>query len=405
MSEVNHTEFSEAVAPAILARRRSIFFFVLTAFFVQLQFLLMTALCRQEGPLFAERHPFGMDFYDFPVAAGDWLSGRNPYLNVRFNKPPVTLLLGLALRPLGFPLSTYVFFAANLAVVITAVWCIGRRLGLERVERWLLLAITSLYYPFLFLMERGNLDGLMLGLTAIFLCSRSRGLRTLALALSINLKAYTALLLAPLALRRWREAAAVMVAAILMALPFAHLVLTSIQMIGVREVLQATVENLSPGALLAFPAKHHPALRTAYSLSWLASYGAMLYRRRGQSFTTLAIVSLAWMVALPMTVLAYSGVMLLPVFALRVREMAFASKLSWADKLFLAGFLLTGVEQYSLYEYYGAAIHSHNFFGSLNYLGTTLLLISLVLSKGATGTAGDAAPGPLLRMASVEHSA
>jgi hypothetical protein len=151
------------------------------------------------------------------------------------------------------------------------------------------------------------------------------------------------------------------------------------------------VENLSPGGFLANIAVHHPAVRMAYLLLWLAGYGAMLYRRRGGSLASIAILSLAWTVAFPMTVISYTGLMLLPVLALRVKEMALAMNITWVDKLFLLGFLLTGTEQYALFVYYGAAIHSHQFFPGLNYLGTTLLLISLVLSKGAAPVAGDTA--------------
>jgi hypothetical protein len=388
MSERTTSEFCESLPPEATARRRSILGFVAIAFFVQMQFLLFTALRWEEGPLIADKQPFGLDFYDFPVAAGDWMAGRNPYLNVRFNKPPVTLLLGAALHPLGIPLATLVFFFANIAIVMAALWWIGRRLGLGRAERWLLLAIASMYYPFHFLVQRGNLDGLMLGLTAVFLCSESRLLRVVALALSINLKVYTALLLVVLALRRWREAVATVVASLLMVLPFAHLVWISIRMIRVRGVLLATNQNLSPGGLLARIPQHQAGLRTVYSLVWLASYCWVMYRRRGQSFTTLAVVSLAWMVALPVTVISYTGVMLLPVLVLRAREMAFAARLSWVDKLFLAGFLLTGTQQYALFEYFGKAVHSHALFPGFNYLGTTLLMISLVVSRGdaAMGT-------------------
>jgi hypothetical protein len=400
MSETTAREFCESASSGAISRRRSILGFVAIALFVQMQFLMFTALCWQEGPLFVEKHPFGLDFYDFMVAANDWMSGRNPYLNVRFNKPPVTLLLGVALHPLGTLLATYVFFFANIAIVGAALWWIGRRLGLGRAERWLLLAIASMYYPFHFLVERGNLDGLMLGLTAVFLCSENRVLRAVALALSINLKVYTGLLLVPLVVRRWREAAAVVVVSLLMVLPFARLVLTSIQMIRVRGVLLATSENLSPGGFLARIGQHHPGLRMAYSLVWLASYGAMMYRRRGQSFATLAVLSLAWMVALPVTVISYTGVMLLPVLVLRIWEMALAETLSWVDKLFLAGFLLTGTQQYALFEYFGAAVHSHALFPAFNYLGTLLLLISLVVSRGA----GEAGEGSTAQLVTVEAS-
>lgn len=390
MSERTTSEFCEPLPPEAICRRRSILGFVATAFFVQMQFLLYTALCREEGPRIADKQPFGLDFYDFPVAGGDWMAGRNPYLNVRFNKPPVTLLLGAALHPLGIPLATLVFFFANIAIVTAALWWIGRRLGLGRGERWLLLAIGSMYYPFHFLVQRGNLDGLMLGLTAVFLCSENRVLRVVALALSINLKVYTALLLVVLAMRRWREAAFAAVVSTLMVLPFAHLVWISIRMIRIRGVLLATNENLSPGGFLARVGLHHPGLRTAYSLAWLASYCWMMYRRRGQSLTTLAVVSLAWMVALPATVISYTGVMLLPVLVLRAREMALAAKLSWVDKLFLVGFLLTGTQQYALFEYFGAVVHSHALFPGFNYLGTTLLLISLVASRGVAEVGGGA---------------
>jgi hypothetical protein len=168
--------------------------------------------------------------------AADFLAGAralddrgDPYLVARYVTPPLPALLLAPLAGLPFDAVRIVFAilllcstAASIAIVTKALRPAGDRV--RRVVLFLGLATLCFSYPFLFLFERGNIDGFVLLLLALAILWLDR--RPLAagatLALAASFKVYPALLAVPMAVRRrWRVLVglAVVLAALFLMVP------------------------------------------------------------------------------------------------------------------------------------------------------------------------------------------
>jgi hypothetical protein len=135
---------------------------VFVALFLQLQLIVLASLCATKGIAFVREHSFGLDLRDFLAAATDWSLGFSPYGRVRFVTPPPSLIVGMFFRHVSFQAASLAFFCVNLIAVFGAVWMICRYFRMTRLALFLMFAITSLYYPAIFLFERGNLARIIL---------------------------------------------------------------------------------------------------------------------------------------------------------------------------------------------------------------------------------------------------
>jgi len=377
----------------------SVLLFVFTALFAQLLFILFVSLITGLAPAFVQRWGFQSDFYGFFIATSDWLHGVDPYLNIRFVTPPPSLLAALPLQFFSNGIGRIFFLFIDLAIVATSLSSICRCFQMTRRESHLLFGIASMYFPVIFLLERGNLDGIMLGLILVSVFAKNRFTRELTLSLSIGFKVFSILLLAPLLLARlWKRVMAVLLLLALLMLPFHSLIWNFVISQTRRSAELLGAENICPIGMLSPINVTDVAQRYALSRAvtlvylalWVASYAFMLFRNRDSGLTVKAVYSLAWMLAMPLQVFPYTGVLLLPLLALKSREMAERGYAAVPDHLFLIGFCLVGFQQtaFSSYFHFPYAVR---FFDALNPLGTALVIGSLVLQTSNQNKRDDPA--------------
>jgi hypothetical protein len=383
----------------------SVLFSVFFALFAQLLFILFVSLITGLAPVFVEKNRFQLDFYGFLIYTSDWLHGVNPYINIRFFTPPPSLLVALPFQIFSSVMGCILFLIIDLLIVIVSIDSICRYFKMTQRESNLFLGIAFIYFPVIFLLERGNLDGIMLGLILISIFAKNRLIKEIALSLSIGFKVYSILLLAPLLLARlWKRVIAVFLLLALLMLPFHSLLWSFVQSQTRRSAELLGAENICPVGILSpinvTTAQQHYALShvvtLVYLAFWLATYAIMLFRNRESDLTVKAVYSLAWMLAMPLQVFPYTGVLLLPVLALKCREMAERGLITIPDRLFLIGFCLVGFQQTAFSSYFGFPLvaslfpHAVRFFDSINPLGTALVIVSLVLSSSNRKKQADA---------------
>ena len=351
------------------------------ALFLQLQLVLLASLISQKPIYLVHKLGTQIDFIDFLRATADWQHGINPYLRSRFVTPPPSLLVGLPFQHFSFGFAANMFFLANIAVITASLWGIYRHFKLTKEEGWLLFGIASIYFPVIFLVERGNLDGIMLGLILLFVFARNSIAKTVGLSLSITIKVYSLLLVTTLIwARRWKQVSMVLALALLISLPFHGLIWQFMHLQSVRSTQISALENLSPADLLGGNALRLP-VKLIYGLLWLISYSCMLHRHRESPLSVQLIYSFPWMMAMPLQVFPYTGVLMLPVLVLKSQEITANGLLTYRDRIFLIGFFLVGFQQTAMTEYFQWLTHSHRLFGWFNSLGTTLVIFALASTR------------------------
>jgi Glycosyltransferase family 87 len=383
----NHPGILEHDAvPATRVSTEVILRWVFIALFLQLQTLVFASLISQTPVHFVQKIRVQVDFQDFYQAAIDWAHGANPYLRLdqfqyhRFNKPAPILWIILPLTRFSEPTAAHIFYAANLLAIAIALWGICRYFELSRSESLFLVGVGSMFFPLIFVAERGNLDGLMLMLVVLALMLKNPIAKGFVLGLSVALKLYTAMLAVPLAVnRRWKQTTTTFVVCAALFLSVFPLFASFLRTQMARSAEAYLVENISPAALATIFGSYAESrgFKLTYLAIWLLSYLCMLVRHRRSSLDIQTIYSLPWMMAMPFLVLPYTGVLLLPVLALTSREIAARGLLTLYDYLFLGGFLLVGVQPLAMTDYFMWLTHSHRFFYALNPLGTAFVIGSI----------------------------
>jgi hypothetical protein len=366
---------------------------VFIALFVQLIFILYILLITGIAPVFVQKYGFQIDFNDSFIATSDWLNGVDPYLKITVVTPPPSLLVALPLQLFSRGIGRIVFLFINIAIVAASLAGICYWFRMTRREGLLLFGIASIYFPVIFLLERGNLDGIMLGLILVSIFAKNRYITSFGLSLSIGFKVYSILLLASLMLaRRWKRVMEVMLLLALLMLPFHSLFWSFIQAQTRRSAELLGAENLCPIGMFnpinVTAAQQHYALSRAVTLVylafWLASYAFMLFKNRDSDLKVKAVYSLAWMLAMPLQVFPYTGIMLLPLLVLKSCEMAERGFITIPDRLFLIGFCLVGFQQTAFSSYFQFPLaanlfpHAVRISNIVNLLGTTLVIGSLM---------------------------
>jgi len=180
---------------------------------------------------------WGFDYNDFHQAAQTWRAGRDPYEVQRFITPPTgaAMLLPLA----GWAMETVrPYVAGAFTMSLLGALALLNRVFVPQEARksvfWTGAATLCLSYPFLFLFDRMNVDGFVIGLVGVFLWALWRDEDSsdwawalwsgAALSLGVGIKLYPALLLLPILLaRRWRVLASFALCMGLQLVIFAHL--------------------------------------------------------------------------------------------------------------------------------------------------------------------------------------
>ncbi len=177
---------------------------------LQVGVLLLASAVTQRALHFVNFMFLGVDYLQYFDAARAFLEGKTPYHIGGFVTPPPSALLQIPLVSLGFDVAKYVILGINIAAlplalgVFTRVW-----LGRGDKERWAYVGGILLFsFPVFFLLNRGNMDGLvllLLSLFFLFLLLSREGWAGALLALAVGLKLYPALLFLPLLIfRRYR---------------------------------------------------------------------------------------------------------------------------------------------------------------------------------------------------------
>jgi len=366
---------------------------VFVALFVQLQLILAFSLFSGRALIFVPKYRFQGDFTVLFAATSDWLHKADPYLRGQvltnnFVTPPPSLLVTLSLQLFSLRTASVLFLIVNVGIVAASLWSVCRWFEMTQRETLLFFGVASTYFPITALLERGNLDGIMLGLMLISLFTRNRFGRVVVLSLSISIKIYSIMLLAPLVLaRRWKQVSAVVLLVALLLLSFHSLFWSFVHSQATRSAAMRTAWNLSPFGIFG-PSRESRAAVLVYLALWIVSYSLMLFRNRGANLTVKALYSFPWMLAMPLQVFPYTGVLLLPLLALKSREIAERGFATVRDSPFLIGFCLVGLQQTAISECVLTIPHGVRLADALNPLGTVLVIGSLVFQSTRSKLAG-----------------
>ncbi|MEX2015710.1 MAG: glycosyltransferase family 87 protein [Candidatus Hydrogenedentales bacterium] len=182
--------------------------------------LLLSHAWLQEDLMFVNRSRFGQDFLVYFQAAEKIAAGESPYAVSPYVTPPLPAQLLAPMTALTQETAARAFaeltsVALLLGLYLTARWSWPHATSAQL--RWTAGCAIAMGagFPFLFLFERGNIDGFVaLALfAAISMTGRHATLAGLLLAVAVSLKLYPALLLLPLVVfRQWRVLASYLVA-------------------------------------------------------------------------------------------------------------------------------------------------------------------------------------------------
>jgi hypothetical protein len=312
--------------------------------FAQLILLILISFAQRFGPVLLFPN-FSVDFAEFYQAATDWLAHVDPYLRLRLVAPPSTILLGMALHWLPFQVAARVAFFGNAVMVLFGLRIVARHSGLNRTNELLLYGIATLFYPFYFLAERGNIDGFMLVLLAGAFAAKDRLSRAILLGASFAVKVYSGLLVVVLIRKRnFRLPLMAVAVALLLQVPFFNLLPSFMHAVFSRSTEWRLAENLSPSVLFNVVLGEGGPWKKLYIAAWLLTLAYRLWKDRDRDLETLWAEYVPWMIAFPSLVFIYSGVLALPLLA-KVAADCQHRPATRGERLILMGFLLLGFSE------------------------------------------------------------
>lgn len=357
-------------------------------FFLQLILIILASFIAQDGPVFVVRKFFGLDYYDFVLAGADWLGHADPYLRLRLFTPPSSIALGLMLKWIPFVPAALVFMTLNIAAVGFSIHTLARQFGLNSTNKLLLGGITLTFYPFYFLIERGNLDGIMLALLVFGFASRHWIVRAFLIGASVAIKVYSGLLIALMLLRKgtWKVIVGATLTIILLQIPFWHLLPNFVNALRFRSGYFRVDENISPAVLFWDFLDGRPNWSLVFLLFWLATLLQRVMRDRNAELAKLWPAYVPWMISFPMVVYPYSGVLalaLVTMIAGRCQERA----ATHAEKVVLIGFALLGFQAVAWTNYLSRLTLRASQIHMVCSVGTMLMMIgSCLLSHESQNT-------------------
>jgi len=285
--------------------------------FAQLIMLILVSFIVGSGPVFVSHHVFGLDLRDFYRAAAVWQHNGDPYPRGRLYTPPASILVGLALQWASAEWASRIMLVANVSLALFSLRSLVRLYRLSRTNELLLYGTSLVYYPFFFLVQRGNLDAIMLALLTACLAARRPIFRAAILGASVAIKVYTGLFfLLMLTKRRFK---AVLVAAttfLLLQLPFLHLLHSFVSSVLGRTGSWRVDENISPSVLFC---RLTGSVGLGCFLFYVLWVGTLIYRldiddsEKDSSCNWPEL--LPWVIAFPALVYPYTGVIVLPLLA------------------------------------------------------------------------------------------
>ena len=293
----------------------------------------------------------GWDFNDFYVAAHDYLHSADPFLNPRFNKPPLSLWLGAPFLGLDLRAAALAFIPFNAAAIFGSIVLVSRALRFESLGP--LSLITALFFPVYFLLDRGNVDGLVMLTIAVLAVAPNSLVGGIALWSAIALKFYPVILLGHLgAARRWGIVIATLIITVMSLAIWWQLWGGFIHSLIARAAFQLDEDNYS--VIWLFIAALKPISGNAVVLGTMT--GFMLY---AFSLAAMIVVDLLWppesarillyipfLIAVPLTVFPYAAVLLL----LLIPVQAACKQTGWHSIIFVTGMMLVAFDAHTWTE-------------------------------------------------------
>ncbi|MDR3792274.1 MAG: glycosyltransferase family 87 protein [Terracidiphilus sp.] len=340
--------------------------------FVQIAAINAVSFISQHGPIFVQRvvFGFGYDYHDFYLGAADILQGLDPYLRGRLFTPPSSTILGFALVWLPFQAASLVWFGINIVLIHFSLHLLAQQWKLNRENRWALFGILWVFYPFYFLIERGNLDGIMLTVLTLAFAAQNWVIRGVALGVSVSVKVYSGLFFPILLMRRkWKIALVGLLVFILFQLPFQHLLLSFFHAVTGRSGLMIIEQNLCPAPLFQLIIGHTPRRwKNLYYAFWAGTLLLRLWKDRDNDIAQVWPMYTPWMMSFPLLVFPYTGILALPLIA-KIASECQQRKPLLSHFLILAGFAMLGFQAIAWTDF-------------LNLLGNTDLRMHSVCAAG-----------------------
>ena len=310
------------------------------------------------------------DFWDFYVGINAFLRDLNPYLAMRLFTPPSSLLIALPFAFLPWLLAAFLFFCANCILVLVSLTRFCRMIGLNEGDVRRMQAITLCYFPFHFLVAKGNIDGIVLCLVLLAFSSDTIS-KGVALGLSVAMKLYPALLVVTaLRQRRFRLAITASLAALLVQIPFLRLEHAFLKAVAGRGAIVNTFENV--GIFILFGFALGSSAKATFLAFWAGTLSLRLYRDRSVYEPCLWVDYIPWMISMPLLIFPYEYVFLLPLIAVFARRFQLG-RISRIEGFVFTGFILTGIPSLAfssqkITEFYGLQL--------VNAAGLLIILIA-----------------------------
>jgi hypothetical protein len=154
---------------------------------------------------------FGLDYQEFYKATLLFLNGDNPYRVGRFVTPPISAILNIPLTLVSLQKASKIFFIISVLGYLFILSLNTSMFFSDRVQSAKLITlslITAFFsYPFLFILDRGNIDIIVLLFVfiGIYFWDKNEFLSGFCLALATGLKLYPLLLVIPIIVfRKWK---------------------------------------------------------------------------------------------------------------------------------------------------------------------------------------------------------
>jgi Glycosyltransferase family 87 len=351
------------------------------ALFLQFVIIVFASFLLHKPVYFIAPGPFlGWDYHAFYSADQAWIHGANPYSVLRYAAgppalvtPPPSLLAGLIFAPLPFTIARTSFLLLNVTVILCSLARLASHLQLPKPQIYLLLSIVLAYYPFYSVIERGNVDGLILAALVIAQTNRHRLAIAASVAASIVIKVYPAILILAFFRRRYfRMVMLVLVLSIMFLLPFSsYLSSFAESMFSGTDRFQFN-ENISPAAMFWYSGI--PGWEKWFVGLWLSSFLLMLYRDKEEENVNLFRYA-PWMVSFPQLVLSHSGILFLPLLAL-LANVSNSRPLRLPEKFLMFGILLTSVQAVPFALLFSESTVFRDLFYLCAPIGNTMVLLA-----------------------------
>jgi hypothetical protein len=174
--------------------------------------ILSFQLVKKKEMCFISYFSLGSDYAEFYKSSLLLREGKSPYLNGRYVTPPIPAIVNIPLTFIPFRITAIIVSTLSLLSLILSSFLVHRVYNIPDWENdrfFLLISLTLLLfsYPFYFLYNRGNIDGFVL----LFMCIGVYCLRKYdaiagcLFAFAISFKVYPILVILPLiGCRRWK---------------------------------------------------------------------------------------------------------------------------------------------------------------------------------------------------------